>query len=158
MVCFPFTMRDRDILTKYYWYRRFPKARVWPPLPSGSTALNGDDEYACRLPEPAMQDHLLDLYFTYVHPSIPVVHKRAFFEAYKTGYVFISGAPRPLIAFPTGMVRWTLLIRPNQTHPPQAPHSTGAGAVFLLSSYLPCMPSRLATLKMLALPSQRTPR
>ncbi|KAF9463229.1 fungal-specific transcription factor domain-containing protein [Collybia nuda] len=64
---------------------RFPKARVWPPLPSGSTTLNGDDEFACQLPESSVQDHLLRLYFTYVHPSIPIVNKRAFFEAYKTG-------------------------------------------------------------------------
>lgn len=69
-------------------FRRFPKARVWPALPSN--AQNGrptadDDELASQLPEPALQEHLLELYFTYVHPSFPVVHKRAFFEVYKAG-------------------------------------------------------------------------
>ncbi|KAF5384170.1 hypothetical protein D9615_003165 [Tricholomella constricta] len=65
---------------------RFPKARVWPPLPSSASAtLNGEDEYACQLPEQSVQDHLLDLYFKFVHSILPVVHKRAFLDAYKAG-------------------------------------------------------------------------
>ncbi|KAF8062419.1 fungal-specific transcription factor domain-containing protein [Lyophyllum atratum] len=65
---------------------RFPKARVWPPLPSSaSTAMNGEDEYARRLPEQSVQEHLLELYFKYVHPILPLVHKRSFFEAFKAG-------------------------------------------------------------------------
>jgi hypothetical protein len=40
---------------------------------------------AAHLPDPAVQEHLLDLYFTFVHPSFPVVHKRAFFQAIKNG-------------------------------------------------------------------------
>ncbi|KAF8153056.1 fungal-specific transcription factor domain-containing protein [Crassisporium funariophilum] len=64
---------------------RFPKARVWPPLPSGSTALNGEDEFVSQLPASQVQENLLDLYFSYVHPSFPVIHKSSFFESYKAG-------------------------------------------------------------------------
>lgn len=46
-----------------------------------------DDEFVSQLPDRALQDHLLELYFTYVHPSLPIVHKRAFFEVFKTEYV-----------------------------------------------------------------------
>ena len=96
--------------------RRFPKARVWPPLPSPaesaptspsaaigpcsgtqsnrmptnaspgqfpvtSAALDGD--LAAFFPDPAMQEHLLELYFTYVHATFPIIHKDAFWEGYR---------------------------------------------------------------------------
>lgn len=35
------------------------------------------------LPEPSVQEHLLELYFTYVHASFPILHKSAFREAYR---------------------------------------------------------------------------
>jgi len=44
-----------------------------------------EEDEMMQLPDPAVQEHLLDLYFTFVHPSFPVVHKRAFFEAMKNG-------------------------------------------------------------------------
>ncbi|KAG5644833.1 hypothetical protein DXG03_007558 [Asterophora parasitica] len=62
---------------------RFPKARVWPPLQSSvSAVMNGVDEYASQLPDQSVQDHLLDLYFKFVQPILPVIHKRAFYDAY----------------------------------------------------------------------------
>ncbi|KAF8240532.1 hypothetical protein L208DRAFT_1427978 [Tricholoma matsutake] len=66
-------------------YRRFPKARVWPMVPGLNPKTGEDEQMTAQLPDPAVQEHLLDLYFTYVHPSFPVVHKRAFFEAIKNG-------------------------------------------------------------------------
>ncbi|KAF8624664.1 hypothetical protein AX17_006995 [Amanita inopinata Kibby_2008] len=62
---------------------RFPGARVWPPLPSGFHQTKSDMEYMAQLPDPAVQGHLLDLYFTYVHPSFPVIHRHAFFDAFR---------------------------------------------------------------------------
>ncbi|EGO26654.1 hypothetical protein SERLADRAFT_414597 [Serpula lacrymans var. lacrymans S7.9] len=72
---------------------RFPKARVWPPLPPDArsnagmqtTSATEDDEFLSKLPEPALQEHLLDLYFTYVHPVFPILHKAAFFETFRNG-------------------------------------------------------------------------
>jgi hypothetical protein len=46
-----------------------------------------DEDFVSQLPEAAVQEHLVELYFTYVHPSFPVVHKRAFFDVFRTGYV-----------------------------------------------------------------------
>jgi hypothetical protein len=70
------------------FFRRFPKAGVWPPLPSGAKhgSSTGDDEFLSQLPEPAMQKHLVDLYFTHVHPSFPVIHRSAFFELFQARY------------------------------------------------------------------------
>ncbi|KAI3613223.1 hypothetical protein WG66_001383, partial [Moniliophthora roreri] len=62
---------------------RFPKARVWPPLPSNSIAIQREPEYVGRLPPADVQEHLLDLYFTYVHPVLPVIYKRAFLENFR---------------------------------------------------------------------------
>lgn len=70
-------------------FRRFPKARVWPPLPrEASTVANAtpcslDNDMDIDLPEPSVQDHLIELYFTYVHASFPILHKSAFWETYR---------------------------------------------------------------------------
>ncbi|KAH7929237.1 hypothetical protein BV22DRAFT_1029679 [Leucogyrophana mollusca] len=65
---------------------RFPKARVWPPVPAGAHphAIE-DDEFAAKLPDAPLQEHLLELYFTYVHPVFPVLHKAAFWETFRNG-------------------------------------------------------------------------
>lgn len=72
-------------------FRRFPTAGVWPPLPSKvqnhATVPPSTDQSVPQLPEPAEQEHLLDLYFTYVHPSFPIIHKEAFFNAFKTAHI-----------------------------------------------------------------------
>jgi hypothetical protein len=41
------------------------------------------DNDAAQLPDPAEQDYLLDLYFAYVHPQFPILHKDTFVEALK---------------------------------------------------------------------------
>ncbi|KAG6865247.1 hypothetical protein C0991_004128 [Blastosporella zonata] len=62
---------------------RFPKARVWPPLPSSSNkAIVDHDEYVGLLPGMDVQEQLLDLYFQHVHINLPVIHKRAFIETF----------------------------------------------------------------------------
>ncbi|EIN14455.1 hypothetical protein PUNSTDRAFT_49242 [Punctularia strigosozonata HHB-11173 SS5] len=65
----------------------FPKARIWPPLPKGMLSARVEDDLVARLPSPQVQEHLLGLYFTYVHPSLPIVHKDAFLEDFKAGLV-----------------------------------------------------------------------
>lgn len=69
---------------------RFPPARVWPPLPVDKRRAlhrNGieNDEHLSKLPDSETQEHLLELYFTYVHPSLPVIHKKTFFEVFRPG-------------------------------------------------------------------------
>lgn len=73
--------------------RRFPPARVWPPLPlnkqnkAQTITIPGfeSDEYLAKLPDIDIQEHLLELYFTYVHPSLPVIHKSAFWQVFRNG-------------------------------------------------------------------------
>ncbi|EIW53654.1 uncharacterized protein TRAVEDRAFT_174477 [Trametes versicolor FP-101664 SS1] len=66
---------------------RFPKARVWPPLPPAvrNSQRRAADEFAPRLPDVPTQELLLDLYFTYVHPALPIVHKRTFLDDFRNG-------------------------------------------------------------------------
>ncbi|KAG6888743.1 hypothetical protein C0992_007586 [Termitomyces sp. T32_za158] len=71
---------------------RFPKARVWPPIPSSSSVSTIDDEeYFNWLPNQSVQEHLIDLYFKHVHTSLPVIHKRAFYDVFRAGQ---DGSPR----------------------------------------------------------------
>ncbi|KAI0365000.1 hypothetical protein BV20DRAFT_1103242 [Pilatotrama ljubarskyi] len=66
---------------------RFPKARVWPPLPPAvrNSQRRMQDEFVPRLPDVATQELLLELYFTYVHPALPIVHKRSFLDDFRNG-------------------------------------------------------------------------
>jgi len=82
---------------------RFPPARVWPPLPNDkryNAYMNGTDveEHLSKLPDQETQDHLLELYFTYVHPCLPVIHKTTFLEIYKHGLVSCDSPGSPTSA------------------------------------------------------------
>ena len=70
-----------------YAYRRFPKARVWPPLPPAArnSQRRQSEEFAPRLPDIGTQELLLELYFTYVHPVLPIVHKPTFMDDCRKG-------------------------------------------------------------------------
>ncbi|KAI0057305.1 hypothetical protein BV25DRAFT_1831290 [Artomyces pyxidatus] len=75
---------------------RFPKARVWPPLPSDHPTLEKQMEaelVSIHLPEQSVQEHLLDLYFTYVHPALPIVHKESFLEDFRNGHIAAHASP-----------------------------------------------------------------
>jgi hypothetical protein len=58
-------------------------ARVWPPAEHGAAYLLRENDLKVQLPPAEIQDHLIDLYFTYVHPVIPVVHKAHFMAEYQ---------------------------------------------------------------------------
>ncbi|KAL6306894.1 fungal-specific transcription factor domain-containing protein [Sparassis latifolia] len=73
---------------------RFPKARVWPPLPPNTrTRSKVLEDFSPRLPDAATQELLLELYFTYVHPALPIVHKRAFMEDFRNGNTMSADSP-----------------------------------------------------------------
>ena len=73
---------------------RFPKSGVWPPLPKGHALAEPDDALPISLPDAQSQEGLLELYFTYVHPSLPVLHKQAFLEDFRLGYALSPHLPR----------------------------------------------------------------
>ena len=66
--------------------RRFPTSRVWPPLPpSARNSKKQFEDFSPRLPDTATQELLVELYFTYVHPALPIVHKSTFMEDFRKG-------------------------------------------------------------------------
>ena len=66
--------------------RRFPKSRVWPPLPpEARTPTKSEDETFARLPPQDAQEHLLELYFAYVHAQLPILHKPTFMDMFRNG-------------------------------------------------------------------------
>ncbi|KAF8167342.1 fungal-specific transcription factor domain-containing protein [Crassisporium funariophilum] len=62
---------------------RLPMARVWPPSKFGITTYP-HAHHAVDLPPQDIQDELLSLYFTNIHPIFPVVHKTRFLAEYQT--------------------------------------------------------------------------
>ena len=63
---------------------RFPKARVWPPLPpTERTQSKKCEEDSTSLPPLNEQEKLLDLYWKYVHTALPIIHKQSFLESFQ---------------------------------------------------------------------------
>ncbi|CAE7227860.1 unnamed protein product [Rhizoctonia solani] len=79
---------------------KFPASRVWPPVAEERdsdtegrvdvTGINEDYETLERrvaasvLPSREQQEKLLKLYFSYVHPVLPVVHQEVFWQDWET--------------------------------------------------------------------------
>ncbi|KZT22933.1 hypothetical protein NEOLEDRAFT_1070364 [Neolentinus lepideus HHB14362 ss-1] len=61
----------------------FPSSRVWPPLPENRTPAKKEGEFAPLLPDAATQEHLVEVYFTYVHTAFPIMHKKTFLDDFK---------------------------------------------------------------------------
>lgn len=66
---------------------KFPKARVWPPLPPSDRAhfAKCDGESSMSMPPLDEQEKLLDLYWKYVHTALPIVHKESFLDNFQRG-------------------------------------------------------------------------
>ncbi|KAI0308118.1 fungal-specific transcription factor domain-containing protein [Multifurca ochricompacta] len=68
-----------------------PMARVWPP------AVNQfipEENVDVTMPPLDVQRHLLDLYFVYVHPVFPVIHKSLFWKDYEVTHSFLGSSLR----------------------------------------------------------------
>jgi hypothetical protein len=57
-------------------------ARFWPSAKARATAAPRNEGVIIDLPPFIVQDHLVDLYFTYAHPIFPVIHKDRFMREY----------------------------------------------------------------------------
>ncbi|KAI0694111.1 fungal-specific transcription factor domain-containing protein [Cytidiella melzeri] len=74
---------------------RFPKARVWPPVSADAqTPTKVEDERVDRLPPLDIQERLLEIYFTYVHAQLPIVHKKTFMDTFRTGNLGNMDSPQ----------------------------------------------------------------
>lgn len=76
---------------------QLPMARVWPP------AVNQfipEENVDVSMPPLDVQRHLLDLYFIYVHPVFPVIHRSLFWKDYEATYSYsgTSSRERPHIS------------------------------------------------------------
>lgn len=62
-------------------------SRTKPYAPSGLAGILDvrEESIEVEMPNAAHQQLLIDLYFVYVHPSLPVVHKASFLKEYKEG-------------------------------------------------------------------------
>jgi hypothetical protein len=71
-------------------------ARVWP----ASRRCRDPFPQTLHPPLPPfhIQNHLLDLYFTYVHPAFPVIHESAFLAEYESRYRVFEKAMHFLLA------------------------------------------------------------
>lgn len=64
--------------------RRLPMARVRPPSQFYMKPNPVFDASDISLPPQKLQDELIDIYFTYVHPIFPVIHKSRFLSEYQS--------------------------------------------------------------------------
>ena len=62
-------------------------ARVWP---LAQNQFIPEENVDVVMPSLDVQRHLLDLYFIYVHPVFPVVHKALFWKDYEATWVWNS--------------------------------------------------------------------
>lgn len=57
-------------------------ARVWPPSKDHAMHNVQEENFDIQLPPIHIQDRLVELYFTYIHPAFPVIHKSRFLTEY----------------------------------------------------------------------------
>lgn len=52
-------------------------------ISSIAATSGGSSQYALLLPSPEVSDHLIDIYFKYVHPYVPVINRHEFLKQYQ---------------------------------------------------------------------------
>ncbi|KIK70628.1 hypothetical protein GYMLUDRAFT_209950 [Collybiopsis luxurians FD-317 M1] len=62
---------------------KMPMARVWPPSKDFAALTVQEEDVEVELPPMHIQDRLIELYFTYIHPVFPVIHKGRFLSEYE---------------------------------------------------------------------------
>ncbi|TFK47868.1 hypothetical protein OE88DRAFT_1728269, partial [Heliocybe sulcata] len=78
---------------------KFPMARAWPAAPKQSYSYPKEDDITPQMPPREEQERLIKAYFTYFHPSFPVIHKAEFLEQFRnslTGSLPHADKPQPL--------------------------------------------------------------
>ena len=72
-----------------------PRVRKWPRAIDDVAHLL-QEEHDVAMPPMHVQERLVDLYFTYMHPSLPIIHKAQFladWKAIRNGYVNVAFLP-----------------------------------------------------------------
>lgn len=68
-------------------------ASLWPSTTINVSRILPEDDFEVNLPPMAVQDRLVDLYFSYVHPMLPVIHKGRFLREWKEWSVLFTRTP-----------------------------------------------------------------
>jgi hypothetical protein len=79
---------------------KFPRSGVWPPVENYHSFFADDEDgrgngggwlegQQTLLPDLDIQEHLIELYFMYAHPVLPIVHKESFLRDWKARLVAI---------------------------------------------------------------------
>ncbi|KAJ8523288.1 hypothetical protein ONZ45_g253 [Pleurotus djamor] len=61
---------------------KMPMARMWPPSANAPVYFVHEEDVDVKLPPIEVQDQLVELYFTYIHPLFPILHRQRFMEEY----------------------------------------------------------------------------
>jgi hypothetical protein len=57
--------------------------KVWPPLEGQNHYYRTrEEDFEVELPPLRVQERLVDLYFTYAHPNLPILHKHTFLSEF----------------------------------------------------------------------------
>ena len=87
-----------------------PRVRQWPRAKDDVAHLL-QEEHDVAMPPMHVQEHLVDLYFTYMHPSLPVIHKAQFLADWKAIRHGLVNVPPPPHS-PPSLRLWTMLFVP----------------------------------------------
>ncbi|TFK49703.1 hypothetical protein OE88DRAFT_1736693 [Heliocybe sulcata] len=63
---------------------KLPMSRVWPAALEGKLNYPEEQDIIVEMPTREYQEHLINVYFTYIHPWFPIVHKRRFLEQFRS--------------------------------------------------------------------------
>ncbi|KAK0481545.1 fungal-specific transcription factor domain-containing protein [Armillaria novae-zelandiae] len=77
---------------------KLPMARVWPPSKDHILHLIQEEDIDVQLPPSHIQDRLIELYFVYIHPVFPLIHKGRFLREYRAlrqGESLQQDSPKP---------------------------------------------------------------
>ncbi|KAG5219880.1 zinc cluster transcription factor [Salix suchowensis] len=72
-------------------------ARMWPPSQNANLYFGHEEDVDVRLPPIEVQDRLIELYFTYIHPLFPVLHRKRFMEEYELNQNTHNKSPSSLL-------------------------------------------------------------
>ncbi|KAL4070710.1 fungal-specific transcription factor domain-containing protein [Scleroderma citrinum] len=113
-----------------------PMARFWPSTKGNMSYTPLENNVSANLPPAAVQDRLIDLYFSYAHPMFPVIHKGGIHSTLLS-VLPVHGDYRSNPATPEARISASPQLEPSQTVTPLLLHSIFAVAARYLDKHNP---------------------
>ncbi|KAH8120062.1 fungal-specific transcription factor domain-containing protein [Phellopilus nigrolimitatus] len=115
-----------------------PMARIWPYAPMHLAGPNiKEDNIPVQMPSTEHQDRLIELYFIYVHPELPVLHKPTFMALYlasKSPRLSVNPTPRLSKLLLLSMFTVASRLNTDERPLPEAGQMWEAGCDYLASA------------------------